>query len=60
MKIDEPHDTLPLPAYFRDAAEGPAFVYMRYFSPTETAEYRLRRDERMYDLERRVRELESR
>jgi hypothetical protein len=33
---------------------------MRYFSPTETAEYRLRRDERMYDLERRVRELESR
>jgi hypothetical protein len=58
MKIDEPHDTSPHPTYSRDAAEHPAFVYMRCFRPTGTAEYKLRRKQRMYDLERRVRELE--
>ena len=58
MKIDEPDDTSPHPAYIRDAAEGPAFVYLRYPSPTEIAEYRLTRDLRLNNLERRVIELE--
>jgi hypothetical protein len=46
------------PRLFRDAAEGPSFVYLRYPSPTETAEYKLKRDLRLNNLERRVIELE--
>jgi hypothetical protein len=58
MIIDEPDDTLPHAAYFRDAGQGPSFAYMRYFSPSETQEYKLTRDLRLNNLERRVIELE--
>lgn len=46
------------PRLFRDAAEGPFFVYLRYPSPTETAECKLKHDLRLNNLERRVIELE--
>jgi hypothetical protein len=51
-------DGSPHPEFFRDAAEGLGFVYLRYPSPTETAEYKLKRDLRLYNLERRVSRLE--
>jgi hypothetical protein len=55
MEKDEPDVR---PEFFRDAADGPSFVYLRYPSPTETVEYQLRRDLRLKNLERRVIELE--
>jgi hypothetical protein len=48
----------PISRVFRHAAEGPSFVYLRYPSPTENAECKLKHDLRLNNLERRVIELE--